>query len=27
VHDQLSQTSVAPPPLDLIYYVREQAKR
>ncbi|MGE5540137.1 MAG: DinB family protein [Gemmatimonas sp.] len=27
VHDQLSQTAVAPPPLDLIYYVREQAKR
>ena len=23
VHDQLSQTPVAPPPLDLIYYVRE----
>lgn len=24
VHDQLSQTDVAPPPLDLIYYLREQ---
>jgi uncharacterized damage-inducible protein DinB len=23
VHDMLSQTSVAPPPLDLLYYVRE----
>lgn len=23
VHDQLSQTDVAPPPLDLIYYLRE----
>ena len=22
-HDQLSQTGVAPPPLDLIYYLRE----
>lgn len=27
VHDQLSQTTVAPPPLDLIYFVREEAKR
>lgn len=25
VHDQLSQTDVAPPPLDLIYYLRETA--
>jgi uncharacterized damage-inducible protein DinB len=24
-HDQLSQTEVAPPPLDLIYYLREEA--
>jgi uncharacterized damage-inducible protein DinB len=23
VHDQLSQTAVAPPPLDLIFYLRE----
>jgi uncharacterized damage-inducible protein DinB len=23
VHDQLSQTTVPPPPLDLIYYLRE----
>lgn len=23
IHDQLSQTEVAPPPLDLIYYLRE----
>jgi len=23
VHDQLSQTAVAPPPLDLVYYLRE----
>ena len=23
VHDQLSQTSVAPPPLDLIFYLRQ----
>ncbi|MEM8952250.1 MAG: DinB family protein [Pseudomonadota bacterium] len=25
IHGQLSQTDVAPPPLDLIYYMREQA--
>jgi uncharacterized damage-inducible protein DinB len=25
VHDMLSQTTVAPPPLDLIFYVRENA--
>ena len=24
-HDQLSQTAVPPPPLDLIYYLRENA--
>jgi uncharacterized damage-inducible protein DinB len=24
VHDQLSQTEVAPPPLDLVFYLREQ---
>jgi uncharacterized damage-inducible protein DinB len=23
VHDQLSQTAVGPPPLDLIFYLRE----
>jgi uncharacterized damage-inducible protein DinB len=27
VHDQLSQTEVAPPPLDLIYYLRETGGR
>ena len=26
VHDMLSQTAVTPPPLDLIFYVRESAK-
>jgi uncharacterized damage-inducible protein DinB len=26
VHDMLSQTQVAPPPLDLLYYVREVAE-
>jgi uncharacterized damage-inducible protein DinB len=27
VHDQLSQTEVAPPPLDLIFYLRETGER
>jgi uncharacterized damage-inducible protein DinB len=27
VHDQLSQTEVAPPPLDLIFYLREVERR
>jgi uncharacterized damage-inducible protein DinB len=27
VHDQLSQTAVAPPPLDLIFYLREADER